>query len=39
MSVAKYKPLNAKDFFEIKGFGEHKVSKFTKEILEVLMNV
>lgn len=39
MSVAKYKPLNAKDFFEIRGFGEHKVNKFATEILDVLMNV
>ena len=39
MSVAKYKPLKAKDFFEIRGFGEHKVNKFATEILDVLMNV
>lgn len=39
MSVAKLKPFNSKDFFEIKGFGELKVNKFSEQILEVLMNV
>jgi superfamily II DNA helicase RecQ len=36
MSVAKVKPQTLGDLSKIKGFGEHKISKFGDEILTVL---
>jgi len=36
MSVAKRKPQNLEQLYEIKGFGEHKIAKYGEEIIAIV---
>jgi len=39
MSVSSLKPKELKDFYKIKGFGEHKTTKHGEEIIEIIKSL